>query len=279
MAARGARGARTAALALAILLGAGQSAFALPHAQQTGASPSPAPSGSPATLRPAAAATPSAVLPQGSELIFLLEHDVNSGLVQTGTTVAMRLKAPIVLNGLTIADAGTQTIVRVLSAHRATSGMVDGNMQIAIDPLPLKGGLSLPIRLTHEMISVQHSAGEQSTQDLQDMAGMLVFPGYIFYRALRKGKDVILEAGTPVRAFTAAALDARDPSVVVVTTPMPLIVNSDPVHAEFSPAAFVAAPTPHPRPTRTPKPSPSPPMTPGALPPSTAPSAAQSPAQ
>jgi hypothetical protein len=208
------------------------------------------------------------ILPQGSEITLVLTYEVNSSNVHDGSSVMMHVKDPIVVNGVTVADAGTPTILRVIKVNHAGTGNVDASMQIAIDPIPLRTGGALPVRLSHELIAINHTAGEASTQELVDAATMIVFAPLLLLHVIQKGQDVKLPAGTPIKAYTMAAVDARDRSAVVIATPRPLILNGDPVHSEYSPAPFVHVATPSPRPTRTPAPRPTatPAASPGAVP-------------
>jgi hypothetical protein len=250
-----ARRVRVAALALAILMGGGP--WLCARASRATEIPQVQPGAPPASATPQP--TPiGPVLPQGSVVELTLDREVKSGSVKPGASVTLHVKEPVIVNGVTVADQSSWTTVHVVAAHGAGIAMADGDMQIQIDPLPLLTGGTLPLRLTHELLSVNHTAGELATQDTMDMAGMLLFPPYLIFRVLRKGQNVDLPAGSTVRVFTSAAIDAHNPNAVVVAAPHPLVVNNDPVHSEYSPAPFVTAPTPTPRRTPTPKPSPTP---------------------
>ena len=225
-----ARALRAVALVLVLALGEGRTCFAIetPQTPRPASRPSPSPSASPTPFN-------GMVLPQGSEITLVLTNEVTSAGVHDGSTVPMHLKNAIVVNGVTVADAGTQTTLRVIKVNHAAVGQVDASMQIALDPLPLKTGGALPIRLSRELLAINHSAGEESTQELADAATMVFFPPLLLRHMIQKGKDVSLPAGTPIRAYTMAAVDGRDRSAVIVATPKPLIMNADAVHSEYLP--------------------------------------------
>jgi hypothetical protein len=93
--------------AVAVAIGAGTSVRAIPvpeppRSQPAGASPTPAPSG--------------ATLPFGSSILFVLDDAVNSGSTPIGTTVRMHLRSPLVVNGVTLAPAGTPGSFSVVSS-------------------------------------------------------------------------------------------------------------------------------------------------------------------
>ena len=239
---------------VAVLAGAATSARALPPPEepqtQTKASPTPEPTGP--------------TLPYGSSLLFVLDQGVNSGSTPPGTTIHMHLKAPLVVNGVTLAPAGTPATFTVVSTRKAQSGDVDGAIEVHLDPLALPGrSLTVPIRAFHEYLTRELSAGQQSTRSATDTTADIFVPYYVLYQALRKGHQMVLPPGSVLRAETEATIDARNPGNVTLATPAPFTSTYDSPHSELTPAPFYtpaplkAKPLPRGKPTLPPTAAPS----------------------
>ncbi len=243
---------------VAVLVGAATSARALPP---------PAAPPAKATASPLAEPAGS-TLPFGSTLLFVLDQGVNSGSTPAGTTVRMHLKSPLVVNGVTLAPAGSPATFTVVSTRKAQSGDVDGAIEVHLDPLALPGrSQPLPIRAFHGYLTRELTSGAQATRATTDTTADIFVPYYVLYQALRKGHQMVLPPGSVLRAETEATIDARNPSNVVFATPAPFASNYDTPHSELTPAPLY---TPAPlRPKPLPKGKPT-------LPPSPAPSAAAS---
>ncbi len=212
----------------------------------------------------ATAASPRSVLPYGSPIFFVLDDKVNSGTTAPGTVVHMHLRDPIVLQGTTIALAGTPATFTVVNVSKAQSGDVNGAIQIHIDPLALAGGLTLPVRAFHEYLTMEMTGGQIATRATTDTIEDVFIPYAQLYQVLRKGHQMVLPVGSVLRAETDATLDATHPKSLVISTPPPFVSNFDPPHADltaapfYTPAPMRPHPLPHGRPTLPPKPSPSP---------------------
>jgi hypothetical protein len=224
---------------VAVAIGAGTSVRAIPvpeppRSQPAGASPTPAPSG--------------ATLPFGSSILFVLDDAVNSGSTPIGTTVRMHLRSPLVVNGVTLAPAGTPGSFSVVSTRKAQSGDVDGAIQIYVDPLPLsERHLTLPLRAVHEYLTRELTGGQLSTRAATDTVEDVFVPYAFLYQVLRKGHQMIMPVGTVLRAETAATIDATNPAEIVLATPPPFVSNYDAPHSDLTPAPFF---TPAPQPPR-----------------------------
>jgi hypothetical protein len=216
--------------AVAVAVGAGTSVHAIPvpeppRSRPTGASPTPAPSG--------------ATLPFGSPLLFVLDDSVNSASTPTGTIVRMHLLSPLVVNGITLAEAGDRGSFSVVSTRKAQSGDVDGAIQIYVDPLPLPARhLTLPLRAVHEYLTRELTGGQRSTRAATDTVEDVFVPYAFLYQVLRKGHQMIMPVGTVLRAETAATIDASNPADVVLATPPPFVSNYDAPHSDLTPAPF-----------------------------------------
>ncbi len=275
------RSSRLFPLGLAAILAAGTTAaFAIP--------PPAAPRG---RLLPSPSPTPAigaATLPFGSPIYFVLDDRISSSSTAPGTTIRMHLQSPLVVNGVALAPAGAPGTLEVVSTRKPASGDVPGAVQIHLDPLELPGrSHPLPLRAVHEYLTVELTAGQESTRATTDTIGDIFIPYHIIYHALRPGRQLVLPPGSILRAETAATIDARDRSKVVLATPLPFISTYDAPHSDITPAPFYTpAPTP-PRPLPrgrptlppTPSPSPSPSVAPSDSPgpPTPGPSPTQSP--
>ncbi len=259
------------AIATALLLAAFQAAHALPPPAEPRGAP-------PASATPTAAAIVGTTLPYGSQLDFVLDDKVNSGTIVPGTTVHMHLYKALVVNGVTLAQAGAPATFSVITARKAHSGDEDGAVQIHLDPLALPGrNMSLPVRAYHEYLTVEHTTGQLSTLGATDTIADIFIPGHIIYHALRSGRQMVLPVGSILRAETDVTIDASQPNHIVFATPPPFTSHFDVPHADLTaPPFYTPAPArPHPLPKGKPTlpPTPVPTSTPTASPePSAAPS-------
>ena len=234
------------------------------------------------TVTPQPAAS-GAVLPYGSPIFFVIDDKVNSGTTAPGTIVHMHLRDRLVLQGTTIALAGTPATFTVINVAKAESGDVNGAIQIHLDPLTLAGGLTLPIRAFHEYLTMEMTGGQIATRSTTDTVEDVFIPYAPLYQLLRKGHQMVLPVGSVLRAETDATLDATHPKSLVISTPPPFVSNFDPPHADLTAAPFYTPvpmrphPLPHGRPSLPPKPSPSPEASVPAA--STSPAAAAIPAE
>ncbi len=256
---------RTRALATAgfvtagLVCGLAPSARALPPP----APPTPLPRSAPSeTPSPAPAG---AVLPYGSALYFVLDDKINSGTTAPGTVVHMHLESPLVVGHVTLAPAGAPATFTVVTTAKAQTGDVDGAIQIHLDPFALPGRPEpLPIRAFHEYLTIEMTAGQEATRETSDTIADVFVPYHVIYHALRKGRQMVLPAGSVLRAETDATIDATHPSALVIATPPPFVSTFDAPHADLTAAPFYTPapqrphPLPHGKPTLPPRPSPSP---------------------
>ena len=98
----------------------------------------------------------------------MIDDKVNSGTTAPGTVVHMHLRDPLVLQGTTIALAGTPATFTVVNVSKAESGDVNGAIQIHLDPLTLAGGLTLPLRAYHEYLTMEMTGGQIATRSTTD---------------------------------------------------------------------------------------------------------------
>ena len=211
-------------------------------------------------------------LPVGSSLVFVLDEKINSGNARAGSLVRMHLRDPLVVNGVVLAPAGTADTLSIVSVRKAGSLDTDGSVQIFLEPLAIAGtDRTVPLRASREYLAIEHSAGQLTTRGLTDSIIDVFVPYHQIYEIVRKGHQMVLPAGSLIRAQIADTIDAHDPHAIVLQTPAPLVSNPDAPHADLTPAPlYTPAPErPHPRrgkPTLPPKGSPAPAASPAASP-------------
>ncbi len=235
----------------ALALGLAAAVFGLPpiaHALPAPEAPRAKPTASPSATPP----NPKMVL-VGAPIDFVLDDSISSGKARSGEIVHLHLREALVVNGMTLAHAGTPATLKILNAHRATAGDNDGSLQIAIAPLELIDHKKVPIRANHEYLTIEHSRGQLTTRTTTDTITDIFLPGAVIYNAFRKGRDFVLPVGAILRAQLAATIDASDPSAISIIIPRPTILSNDVPHADFSPAPFFTAQPPPPKKTPAPK--------------------------
>ena len=247
------RFATVAGLIAASLLSVASVARALPPPEP----PRSAPSSSPTPTLPGTS------LPFGSPLFFVLDDKVDSASTVPGTKIRMHLRTPLDVNGVELAAAGAPASMVVLSTLKAQSGDLDGAVQIHLDPLPLPGReMSLPIRALHEYLTIELTAGQETTRATTDTIADIFVPYHVIYRVFRRGRQLVLPVGSVLRAQTAATVDASNVRAVVLSTPPPFTSSYDTPHADLTPAPIYtpaperARPLPKGKPTLPPTPKP-----------------------
>lgn len=201
----------------------------------------------------------STILPLNSSLFFVLDGTISSHS-KAGSVVRAHLRDPIVLEGRTIAAAGTPVNIEIAQSSAAQAGNIDGWVDVYFDALPIASGKMLPLVTPAAHINPHMSAGQASTRGITDTVGDIFIPGHVLYHMLRKGADVTLRPGTIIRARTAATINIAR-GAIGVSTPPPFTTSLDTPHPDFVPAPVFTPPGFH---SPTPKPSPS--VTPTATP-------------
>ena len=204
----------------------------------------------------------------GTSLNLVLDEAIDSRSTPAGALVKVHLEKSLEVGGIVLAVAGAPGTLKVVAARRASAPDRDGALEIYLEPFPLAGHGVLPLRAVAEFLTVEVSAGQASTNDLTDLAKDVAIPGHAIYRAVRKGRDLTLPAGSIVRARTGATIDATNPAAIAVVIPPPFVTNTDPIHSDFTPIPlFTFAPVPPKRPKPSPSPSASPSPSSDATPP------------
>ncbi|MBC5816604.1 MAG: hypothetical protein GIW97_08695 [Candidatus Eremiobacteraeota bacterium] len=182
------------------------------------------------------------VLPLGSSLFFVLDDRLSSKVNRTGDTVRAHLKDALELNGTLIAPAGAPMLIKIADVHGAKSGDEDGTLDIYFQPLTLANGASLPLHTPTSHLSIHMSAGQASTAGITDTLKDIFIPYHYLYRAIRKGAELELGAGTLLRARTGATIDASRAGVVSIIAPPPVSTSIDTPHADYKPMPLATVP-------------------------------------
>jgi hypothetical protein len=208
-----------------------------------------------ATASPTPAPSPGNYLPLGSPIEFVLDDMVDSKKTKAGTVVRLHLAQALVVGGTELAPAHAPAAMKVIGTQPALAPDIDGSVKILLDPLALGERGVLPVSAAHEYLTVELTAGQASTNALEDSAKDIFIPGHFIYRQFRKGHELTLPVGTILRARTAASVDASTPSKIVISTPPPFALSTDVPHTEFTPIPFYTVPTPRPKTTPSPAPT------------------------
>lgn len=227
--------------------------------------PPPGPTAA-ATASPTQAPTTGSYLPVGSPIEFVLDDSIDSKKTKSGTPIRLHLAKALVVGGIELAPSGAPASLKVISTQPALAPDIDGSVKILLDPLALPGRGSLPVSAAHEYITIELTAGQATTNALEDTAKDIFIPGHVIYRQFRKGRELTLPVGSVLRARVAASVDASAPPTIVISTPPPFRLSTDVPHAAFTPIPLYAIPTPQARPSSTPRPSPTPAPSPVASP-------------
>ncbi len=162
------------------------------------------------------------------------------------------------LDGATVAAAGTPVNIVVAQTSGAQIGNVDGSLEMYFEALRLASGKLLALTTPTAHVDPHMSSGQQSTRSVTDTVGDIFIPGHYIYHILRKGADVVLRPGTVIRARTAATVRLAN-GAVAISTPAPFASTLDTPHPDFVPAPLAtpaeshgSAPKPTPQPTKTP---------------------------
>jgi hypothetical protein len=207
------------------------------------------------TPSPSPAPTGAGYLAPGSPIDFVLDDPVDSKKTSPGTVIRIHLAKALVVGGTQIAPAGTVGTLKVVSTRHAVAPDVDGAVQISLDPLVLPDHGTLPVTATKSYITIEQTAGQASTNALEDAAKDIFIPGHAIYKNFRKGRELSLPAGSILRARTAASIDATHPGAIVIATPPPFDLSTDVPHAAFTPIPLYVLPTPFPRSSPSPSPA------------------------
>ncbi len=233
--------------------------------------PPPGPRVTPSDTPPPGS-TAANVLPFDTSVMLVLDAALSSATLSRNQVVKAHLRDDIKVGNQTIASAGSPVLIDIVGAQGAKSEDNYGYVDIALEPLQLKDGSLLPLRAPTSHITDYVSAGHQATVGVEDTIGDIFIPGHIIYRAIRKGRNVTIAAGSLLRARTIGTVSIDATGAIAVATPRPISMPASAPAGDFKPLPFYTQPpvrhpnaratpyhpTPTPEPTATPTPDASP---------------------
>ena len=184
-------------------------------------SPSPTPPGDPN------------VLPLDATLSFVLDGTISSASSNINEIVQAHLKDALVLNGTTVAAAGTPVRIRIIDVKRAQNPDIYGFVDIYFYPLALPSGATIPLRAPASHLSFSTTAGHESTVGVEDTIGDIFAPTLLLH-VFRKGHNFTLEPGAVVHARTQATVSLASNGAVAIVTPAPVMLNAQAPHSTFN---------------------------------------------
>jgi hypothetical protein len=215
------------------------------------------------TATPVPSPTPANEIPYGTLLTFVLDDPMSSKGSHAGQIVDAHLKTALVIDGHLVAPAGTPERIRILDALPASNPDVYGYLDVYFDPMSLPGGSVIPLQPPTSHLTVDVSAGHQSTVAVEDTIGDIFIPGHFLYHIFRKGRDFTMQPGAQIRARTEATVMLRKDGTIAVTTPAPIVMDSEMPVSTFTAMPFATPhesfkPLPRGRTTLPPSPTPQP---------------------
>lgn len=211
-----------------------------------------------ATFRPHATESPTPIpanaraLPLNTRLTFVLDGTISSAKSKADELVDAHLKDPLVLGAKTVAPAGAPVQIRILSAKPADNPDIYGYVDIFFEPFRIADGRSIALHPPTSHLSVNVSAGHESTASIENTVGDIFTPTALLH-IFRKGKNFVLQPGAEIHALTEAALEVLPNGTIAITTPAPLVVEEATPHSSFK-TVPLATPNPSFHPQLTPAP-------------------------
>jgi hypothetical protein len=235
------------------------------------------------TSTPEPTPTPRDRLVYGSTLAFKLIDAISSNGSHPGQIVRAALADNLMVDGRVVAPKGAPEQIRILNASPASNPDIYGYVDVYFEPFALANGATIPMRPPTSHLTIDVSAGHESTVGVEDTIGDIFIPGHIIYHIFRKGRNFEMQPGAEIRARTQATVTVARNGVAIVTTPAPVVMeNQAPVstftavpfatpHGDYSPlprgkTTLPPKPTPSPTPSESPTPSASPSLSPSPSP-------------
>lgn len=200
----------------------------------TAAIPVPSRSPGPTPREEPLSTVPPSGLPFDASLFFVLDDPLSSGSSHKNDLIHVHLQRALVINGVTVANAGAPAMIRVLGVHPAQAGDVYGTIDIAFEPLTIVDGRQLPLRAPVGHLTVNVSAGHESTVEAEEMATDIFLPAALLYQVFRKGRNVTLGKGAVVRAHAQAAVTVGKDGAIAINVPAPIMLPADQPAADFT---------------------------------------------
>jgi hypothetical protein len=166
------------------------------------------------------------IFPLGSSLAFILDGTISSSSSKSGDIVKAHLENALVVNGVTVAPAGSPIEIKIADASPASNPDIYGFVDIYFRPLALPDGRLIPLHAPASHLNVNVSSGHASTVGIEDTIGD-VFQPTLLLHVFRKGRNFVLEPGAHVHAVTDATVVIARSGGVDIKTPAPLVLDAE----------------------------------------------------
>jgi hypothetical protein len=186
--------------------------------------PQPHSSASP-TASPTPVVAPN-IFPLGSSLAFILDGTISSSSSKSGDIVKAHLENALVVNGVTVAPAGSPIEIKIADASAASNPDIYGFVDIYFRPLALPDGRLIPLHAPASHLNINVSSGHASTVGIEDTIGD-VFQPTLLLHVFRKGRNFVLEPGAHIHAVTDATVVIARGGGVAIETPAPLVLDAE----------------------------------------------------
>jgi hypothetical protein len=169
-------------IALCLIL----SIFCLPTPKTVLAQDAP----STATTTPTAAAA-EVTIPDGTELMVVLQDEISSGTATEGDPVNFKVKDDVKINGKVVIARDTLAKGTIANAQKAGRMGKGGKLGIRIESTTTVDG---------EKIRLRASKGNEGGDKVGTVIALSVFFG--LFGLLKKGKNAKIKAGTEIKTYT-----------------------------------------------------------------------------
>lgn len=166
------------------------------------------------------------MFPLGSSLAFILDGAISSSGSKAGDIVKAHLEQALVVEGVTVAPAGSPVEIKIADASPASNPDIYGFVDIYFRPLALPDGRTIPLHAPASHLNVNVSSGHSSTVGVEDTIGDIWAPTLLLH-VFRKGRNFVLEPGAHIHALTDATVLIARNGGVAIETPAPLVLDAE----------------------------------------------------
>ena len=164
------------------------------------------------------------IFPLGSRLAFILDGTISSSTSKAGEVVKAHLERALVVDGVTVAPAGSLVEIKIADASPASNPDIYGFVDIYFRPLALSDGRTIPLHAPASHLNVNVSSGHASTVGVENTIGDIWAPTLLLH-VFRKGRNFVLEPGARINALTDATVVVARDGAVGIETPAPLVLD------------------------------------------------------
>lgn len=140
---------------------------------------------------PTAAAGAEITIPDGTELLVVLQDEISSGTATEGDPVNFKVKDDVKINGKVVIARDTLAKGTIANAQKAGRMGKGGKLGIRIESTTTVDG---------ERIRLRASKGDEGGDKVGTVIALSVFFG--LFGLLKKGKNAKIKAGTEIKTYT-----------------------------------------------------------------------------